>query len=148
LTGSLAAIDMNAVYQILPWIAVILPLLVFYAHKLDVLGLGDDMASGLGLSVERTRRIALALAVLLASACVAVAGSLLFIGLIAPHMARRLVGSRHAVLLPTAALLGSLMLLVADAIGRGADPPIELPAGMVTAVIGAPYFVYLLTRSL
>jgi iron complex transport system permease protein len=62
-------------------------------------------------------------------------------------MARRLVGSRHMLLIPAAALIGTLMLLVADAIGRGADPPIELPAGMVTAVIGAPYFVYLLTRS-
>lgn len=148
LTGSLAAVDMRSFYEILPWIGVLLPLLAYYAHRLDVLGLGDDMARGLGLPVERTRRTALLLAVLLASACVAVAGSILFIGLIAPHMARRLVGSRHAVLLPTAALLGTLMLLVADAIGRGADPPIELPAGMVTAVIGAPYFVYLLTRSL
>jgi ferric citrate transport system permease protein len=148
LTGSLAAVDMQSVYQILPWIGVLLPALVFYAYKLDVLGLGDDMAEGLGLPVERTRRTALFLAVLLASACVAVAGSILFIGLIAPHMARRLVGSRHAVLLPAAALLGTLMLLVADAIGRGADPPVELPAGMVTAIIGAPYFVYLLTRSL
>jgi iron complex transport system permease protein len=63
-------------------------------------------------------------------------------------MARRLVGSRHAVLLPTSALIGTLMLLIADAIGRGADAPIELPAGMVTAVIGAPYFIYLLTRKL
>src|SRR5207248_5512484 len=85
---------------------------------------------------------------LLASACVAVAGSILFIGLIAPHMARRLVGTRHAVLLPAAAAIGTLMLLVADAIGRGAHPPIEMPAGMVTALIGAPYFVYLLTSSL
>jgi iron complex transport system permease protein len=63
-------------------------------------------------------------------------------------MARRLVGSRHLVLIPTAALIGTLMLLVADAIGRGADAPVELPAGMVTAVIGAPYFIYLLSRKL
>jgi iron complex transport system permease protein len=148
LTGSLAAIDMSRVWQTLPWIAILVPLVGYYAHRLDLLGLGDDMANGLGVAVERTRRLTLLFAVLLASACVAVAGSILFIGLIAPHMARKLVGSRHAVLMPTAALLGTLMLLVADAIGRGAHPPIELPAGMVTAVIGAPYFVYLLTRSL
>jgi iron complex transport system permease protein len=148
LTGSLAAIDMKRVWETLPWIAVLVPLVAFYAHRLDLLQLGDDMAHGLGVAVERTRRLTLLFAVLLASACVAVAGSILFVGLIAPHMARRLVGSRHAVLLPAAALIGTLMLLVGDAIGRGADPPVELPAGMVTAVIGAPYFVYLLTRSL
>jgi ferric citrate transport system permease protein len=147
LTGSLAAIDMKRVWETLPWVAVLVPLVGFYAYRLDLLQLGDDMAHGLGVAVERTRRLTLLFAVLLASVCVAAAGSLLFIGLIAPHMARRLVGSRHAVLLPAAALIGTLMLLVADAIGRGADPPIELPAGMVTAVIGAPYFVYLLTRS-
>ena len=148
LTGSLAAIDMKRVWETLPWIAVLVPLVGFYAHRLDLLGLGDDMAQGLGVAVERTRRTTLLFAVLLASACVAVAGSILFIGLIAPHMARRLVGSRHAVLLPASAAIGTLMLLVADAIGRGADAPVELPAGMVTAVIGAPYFVYLLTRAL
>jgi iron complex transport system permease protein len=147
LTGSLAAIDMKRVWETLPWVAVLVPLVGFYAYRLDLLQLGDDMAHGLGVAVERTRRLTLLFAVLLASVCVAAAGSLLFIGLIAPHMARRLVGSRHAVLLPAAALIGTLMLLVADAIGRGADSPIELPAGMVTAVIGAPYFVYLLTRS-
>jgi ferric citrate transport system permease protein len=148
LTGTLAAIDMKRVWETLPWIAVLVPLVSFYAHRLDLLQLGDDMAHGLGVAVERTRRITLLFAVLLASACVAVAGSILFIGLIAPHMARKLVGSRHAVLLPASALVGTLMLLVADAIGRGVDAPVELPAGMVTAVIGAPYFVYLLTRSI
>jgi ferric citrate transport system permease protein len=148
LTGSLAAIDMGRFWETLPWIAVLVPLVGFYAHRLDLLQLGDDMAHGLGVAVERTRRLTLLFAVLLASACVAVAGSIFFIGLIAPHMARKLVGSRHAVLLPAAALIGTLMLLVADAIGRGVYPPVELPAGMVTAVIGAPYFVYLLSRSL
>jgi ABC-type Fe3+-siderophore transport system permease subunit len=148
LTGSLAHVDMTSVYQYLPWVCVLLPATLFYVHKLDVLGLGDDMAHGLGVAVERTRRITLVLAVLLASATVAVAGTITFIGLIAPHMARRLVGPRHAVLLPTAAGIGTLILLIADAVGRGAHPPIELPAGMITAFIGAPYFIYLLTRSL
>lgn len=148
LTGSLAAVDMASVYQFLPWVAVVLPLTVLYLHKLDVLGLGDDLAAGLGVAVERTRRTTLFLAVLLASATVAVAGTLAFIGLIAPHMARRLVGPRHVVLLPAAAGIGTLILLISDAVGRGAHPPLELPAGMITAVIGAPYFIYLLARSL
>lgn len=148
LTGSLAGVDMRAVYQFLPWAAVLVPLCLVYALKLDLLGLGDDMASGLGVGVERTRRFVLLLAVLLASATVAVMGTIAFVGLIAPHMARRLVGSRHAILLPAAGSVGALLVLVSDAIGRGVHPPIEVPAGMITAFIGAPYFLYLLTRSL
>ena len=148
LTGSLASVDMQSVYQILPWIGVLLPLLIFFVYKLDVMGLGDDLASGLGVPVEQTRLITLVIAVLLASACVSVAGSIIFVALISPHIARRLVGSRHALLLPAAAAIGAFTVLVADAIGRGADPPIELPAGMVTAIIGGPYFIYLLMRKI
>jgi ferric citrate transport system permease protein len=147
LLGSLAHVDMSRVYQFLPWVTVLIPLASLYAHKLDLLGLGDEVAAGLGVAVERTRRTALFIGVLLASASVAVVGAITFIGLIAPHIARRLVGPRHAVLLPTAAGIGTLVLLIADAIGRGADPPLELPAGMITALIGAPYFIYLLIRS-
>lgn len=148
LTGSLAHVDMTTVWEFLPWVLVLVPLCFAYALKLDLLGLGDDLASGLGVAVERTRRTALLIAVLLASATVAVMGTITFIGLIAPHIARRLVGSRHAVLLPASAGIGAVLVLVADAIGRGAHPPVEIPAGMITALIGAPYFVYLLSRSL
>ena len=148
LTGSLAHVDMTPVWEFLPWVLVLVPLCFAYSLKLDLLGLGDDLASGLGVSVERTRRTALLIAVLLASATVAVMGTIAFIGLIGPHIARRLVGSRHAVLLPASAGIGAVLVLVADAIGRGAHPPVEIPAGMITALIGAPYFVYLLSRSL
>jgi iron complex transport system permease protein len=139
---------MASVWQFLPWVVVLVPICSFYAIKLDLLGLGDDLASGLGVAVERTRRFTLLIAVLLASATVAVMGTIAFVGLIAPHIARRLVGSRHHVLLPASAGIGALLVLVADAVGRGAHPPVELPAGMITALIGAPYFVYLLSRSL
>jgi iron complex transport system permease protein len=148
LTGSLAHVDMTTVWEFLPWVLVLVPLCFAYSLKLDLLGLGDDLASGLGVSVERTRRTALLIAVLLASATVAVMGTIAFIGLIGPHIARRLVGSRHAVLLTASAGIGAVLVLVADAIGRGAHPPVEIPAGMITALIGAPYFVYLLSRSL
>jgi iron complex transport system permease protein len=148
LTGSLAHVDMTTVWEFLPWVLVLVPLCFAYSLKLDLLGLGDDLASGLGVSVERTRRTALLIAVMLASATVAVMGTIAFIGLIGPHIARRLVGSRHAVLLPASAGIGAVLVLVADAIGRGAHPPVEIPAGMITALIGAPYFVYLLSRSL
>jgi ferric citrate transport system permease protein len=147
LTGSLAHVDMTSVWQFLPWVVVLVPICMFSSIKLDLLGLGDDLAAGLGVGVERTRRFTLLIAVMLASSTVAVMGTIAFVGLIAPHIARRLVGSRHIVLLPASAGVGALLVLVADAIGRGAHPPVELPAGMITALIGAPYFVYLLSRS-
>mgnify|MGYP000179713834 CR=1 FL=1 len=147
LSGSLAGKDMDAVKQIAPWVLVLLPLTVLCVRRLDVLGLGDELAQGLGEPVERTRRWTLVLAVALASASVAAGGTIAFVGLLAPHMARRLVGARHALLLPTAAFLGALLVLVADAVGRGAFAPLEIPAGLITAIIGAPYFLYLLMRT-
>jgi ferric citrate transport system permease protein len=147
LTGSLAERGMHEVYQITIWMVVLIPITFLVARRLDVLGLGDDMAAGLGERVEHLRRLLLLLGVAIASAAVSIGGTILFLSLIAPHMARRLVGSRHAVLLPASFLIGTLLLLVSDAIGRGADPPIEIPAGLVTAIIGGPYFLYLLART-
>ncbi len=147
LTGSLFGRTMRDVALFLPWILLLLPAVLYQTRKLDVLGLGDDLASGLGEPVERTRQIALALAVALASSAVAVAGTVGFVGLIAPHIARRLVGGRHAALLPTAAAVGVVLMLVADAFGRGVNPPLEIPAGLITALIGGPYFLYLLAKT-
>ncbi|MEV0810156.1 iron ABC transporter permease [Micromonospora sp. NPDC050200] len=147
LTGSMFGRTMTHVVQFAPWVVVLVPLLLYYARRLDTLGLGDDLATGLGEPVERTRRITLLLAVALAAAAVSVAGTVGFVGLIAPHMARRLVGGRHLALLPTAAALGALLLLLADAVGRGVAPPLEIPVGLITALVGGPYFLYLLTKT-
>lgn len=147
LTGSLFGRSMSDVWQFLPWILVLVPVVVLQARRLDVLGLGDDLAAGLGEPVERTRRIVLLLAVALAASSVAVAGTVGFIGLIAPHIARQLVGGRHLALLPSSAAVGVALMVVADAIGRGIMPPTEVPVGLVTAVIGGPYFLYLLAKT-
>jgi iron complex transport system permease protein len=147
LTGSLFGRSMTSVYEILPWVVVLVPLLVMWARRLDVLGLGDDLAAGLGEPVERTRRLVLLTAVALASVSVSVAGTIGFVGLIAPHMARRVFGGRHLSSLPAAGLFGVLLMIVADMIGRGLVPPLEIPAGLVTAVIGGPYFLYLLVKT-
>ncbi|MEV0804738.1 iron ABC transporter permease, partial [Kribbella sp. NPDC050281] len=119
LTGSLFGRSMGSVLQILPWVLVLVPLIVVWARKLDVLGLGDDLAAGLGEPVEKTRRLLLLFAVALASAAVAVSGTIGFVGLIAPHMARRVFGGRHLASIPAAALFGVLLMLFADMIGRG-----------------------------
>ncbi|GAA1521725.1 iron ABC transporter permease [Kribbella lupini] len=147
LTGSLFGRSMSSVLEILPWVLVLVPLIMIWARKLDVLGLGDDLAAGLGEPVERTRRILLLFAVALASAAVAVSGTIGFVGLIAPHMARRVFGGRHLASIPSAAVFGVLLMLIADMLGRGLAPPLEIPAGLVTAVVGGPYFLYLLVKT-
>lgn len=147
LTGSLFGRSMSSVFEILPWVLVLVPLIMIWARKLDVLGLGDDLAAGLGEPVERTRRILLLFAVALASAAVAVSGTIGFVGLIAPHMARRVFGGRHLASIPSAAVFGVLLMLIADMLGRGLAPPLEIPAGLVTAVVGGPYFLYLLVKT-
>jgi iron complex transport system permease protein len=97
--------------------------------------------------VERSRLTLLAAAVGLAGASVAVSGAIGFVGLIGPHLARRLVGPKHDMLLPASALVGGLLVITADTIGRWILQPSEVPTGIVVAVIGAPYFLYLLARS-
>lgn len=124
----------------------LLPAALLLAQRLNLLALGDAAAQALGVSVNNTRRQALLLAVLLASGAVAVAGTVAFIGLLAPHLARLLVGADHRRLLPLSALLGGLLLLLADTLGRGLLSPLEVPAGIMTALLGAPYFLYLLSR--
>jgi len=143
LTGSLWARGWDQVYILLPCL-ILIPLLIGLTSKLDILSLGDDIATGLGERSKFLRYILLGVSVVLIGVCVATVGSIGFIGLIAPHIARRIVGSKFKVLLPASALFGAILLLVADSLGRGLFPPIEIPAGIITAVIGAPYFLYLL----
>ncbi|VXC25994.1 iron-dicitrate ABC transporter (permease) [Bacillus sp. 349Y] len=145
LTGSLWGRGWEELWILLPCLLLI-PILIIFTSKLDILNLGDDIALGLGERTVLVRYTLLTLAVILTGLSVAVAGSIGFIGLIAPHVARRLVGSRAKYVLPLSAVTGALFLLIADAIGRGIVPPVEIPAGIVTAVIGAPYFLYLLRQ--
>ncbi len=147
LAGSLSGAKWADVLAILPWLAVLVPLLVGLVRVLDILGVGDDTATGLGVRVEARRLLLLAIAVAFAGAAVALAGAIGFVGLIGPHMARLVVGPRHHLLLPAAALIGATLMVVADLIGRNLLAPVEVPVGVVVAVIGAPYFLYLLVRS-
>lgn len=146
LAGSIWGSNWKFVLSLLPWIIILVLFVYLKANVLNVLNLGDLTAMGLGASIEKERRILLAAAVGLAGASVSVSGGIGFVGLIGPHIARQLVGARHQVLLPTAALMGALLVLVADTIGRWILQPSEIPAGIVVAIIGAPYFLYLLSR--
>jgi iron complex transport system permease protein len=135
------------VIALLPWLIILVPYVFSKARVLDVLGVGEETAWGLGVAVERERRILLTAAIALAASCVAVSGNISFVGLIAPHLARRLVGPGHLILLPCCALAGALLVSVADMLARTLVQPSEIPTGIVVATLGAPYFLYLLAKS-
>lgn len=145
--GSIWGSNWKFVLALLPWLVLLIPYVMTKSRVLDVLNLGDDVAYSLGTSVEKERCRLLAASVALAAACVAVSGSISFVGLIAPHLARRLVGPKHIILLPTCALTGAVLVSVADTIARVIVQPSEIPTGIMVAIIGAPYFLYLLGKS-
>ncbi len=129
-----------------PWAAVTIPLGLLCASRANVLHLGDDMAAGLGLQVERNRALLLGVAVLLTAGAVSVVGALGFLGLIAPHLTRRLVGQDARRVFPLSAVVGAGLLLLADIAGRSLIAVVDLPVGAVMALIGAPFLMYLLRR--
>ena len=112
-----------------------------------MLSVDDDVARVLGVPLERTRLGLLVLAALLTAAAVSAIGVVGFVGLVAPHAARALVGASHTRVMPVAALLGAVLVSVADTLGRTVIAPAQIPAGLVTALIGAPYFIWLLWRT-
>lgn len=146
LSGSIWGTNWRFVLSVLPWIVILIPFVIYKARYLNVLNLGDELAAGLGAAVEKERRVLLLCSVALAGSCVAVGGGISFLGLVAPHLARRIVGSKHEVLLPATALMGALLLLLADMIGRNLLAPSEIPVGLVVSALGAPYFIYLLIK--
>lgn len=115
-----------------------------FARPLDALAFSEETAQSLGLSVRRARAAIVILATLITAAAVSVGGIIGFVGLIAPHIARFFVGSGHARLIPASALFGALLMLLADDVARAILAPLELPVGIVTAMLGAPFFLYLL----
>lgn len=147
LAGSIWGANWSFVFSLLPWIIVLMPYVIYKAPIMNVLQMDVQTATGLGVPVAREQLKLLAAAVGLAASCVAVSGGIGFVGLIGPHLARQLVGPKHQMLLPASALAGSLLVITADTIGRWILQPMEVPTGIVVAVIGAPYFLYLLARS-
>ncbi|WP_026692943.1 FecCD family ABC transporter permease [Peribacillus kribbensis] len=147
LSGDLWATQWIYVGALLPWMLLLCVYTLFKAHTLNVLNLGSQVSLSLGISATRERIILLIAAAALAGLGVAAGGGIAFLGLIAPHIARRIVGPKHQRLLPAAALIGALVLVLADAIGKNLLTPTEIPAGLVVAVVSVPYFVILLMKS-
>jgi iron complex transport system permease protein len=146
LAGNIWGTDWIFVYSLLPWLLVLIPLTFYKANKLNLLALNEPVAIGVGVALEKERIQLLLTAVALAAAAVSVTGGISFIDLMAPHIARALVGPRHQFFLPSALLLGGWLLASADTIGRNIAGPDGVPPGIVVALIGAPYFNYLLLK--
>ncbi len=146
MTGSVYGTNWTYIQALWPWVALFVPLALLYAKELNVQSLGDAAAIGLGSRLQLHRIIVIGISVALAGAAVGVAGTLSFIGLLAPHMARRLAGRSHARIIPISALLGANLLMLSDLAGRTLFQPLDIPAGVFTAGIGAPFFLYLLMR--
>ncbi|EHC9916642.1 iron chelate uptake ABC transporter family permease subunit [Staphylococcus pseudintermedius] len=146
LTGSLFGRSMDHVLTILPWLFVAIPVIFLYARKLDILHLGEEVATALGTHVQRTKMILLFTSVMLAGAAISVVGGLSFLGLIAPHIARSLVGHQHRHIVAMSGLVGALLMVIADGLARIIAPPIDIPVGVLIAIIGAPYFLYVLRK--
>ncbi|WP_305092112.1 iron ABC transporter permease [Prescottella sp. R16] len=146
MNGSLAAKGMNSVWLILPYTIVGLLVALLCIRSANVMRLGDDVARNLGEGVDLTRILLSLVAVFLAAIAVSAVGIIGFVGLVVPHIARMIVGSNHAVLIPMSIAVGALLVLVSDTVGRTAFSPTEIPAGIIMAAIGAPYFLYLMRR--
>ncbi|HZH61688.1 MAG TPA: iron ABC transporter permease [Metabacillus sp.] len=146
LAGNIWGTDWPFIFALLPWLLILIPFTLYKANRLNILGLSEPVSIGVGLSIEKERIVLLLTAVALAASAVSVTGGISFIGLMAPHIARALVGPRNQLFIPIAILVGGFLLLLADTIGRNLVEPDGLPAGIMVALIGAPYFVYLLLK--
>lgn len=146
LAGRIWGDDWTFVLSLLPWIFILIPIVYSRSQILNILSLNENVSLGLGVEVEKERKILLFIAVTLASVSVSVSGGIAFIGLMAPHIAKYLVGPTHQAFLPIASVIGSILLLVADTIGRSILDPSGIPAGIIVTVIGAPYFLYLMVK--
>ncbi|WP_338554674.1 iron ABC transporter permease [Paenibacillus sp. KS-LC4] len=146
MTGSIYGTNWSYIQALWPWVVGFIPLALLFAKELNVQSLGEDVARGLGSRLQLNRMLLLFFSVALAGAAVGIAGTISFIGLLAPHMARRLTGHSYKMVIPVSALLGAIVLLLADLAGRMLFMPLDIPAGVFTAGVGAPFFMYLLFK--
>jgi iron complex transport system permease protein len=145
LAGNIWGTDWPFILALLPWLLVLVPFTLFKANRLNLLGMSEPVAIGVGVSLEKERVVLLLTAVALAASAVSVTGGIAFVGLMAPHIAKSLVGPRNQLFLPVAILIGGWLLLFADTVGRNLIDS-GIPAGIMVALIGAPYFMYLLLK--
>ena len=147
LTGSIYGTNWEDLFQFLPWVIIFIPLAFAFYKSLNLLALGDKVAAALGLNIQLNRFLLMAISVALAGSAVAYAGGVAFIGLIAPHIARKMGGKSYSILIIYSVLSGGMIFMAADLLARTAFLPLDLPAGVFVSGIGAPFFIYLLYRN-
>ena len=145
-SGSLWGSSWKFFYLILPLAVIFLGLTIYKLKVLDVLDLGDEISTGLGVQVELERKRLFFYAIVLSALATAVAGNIAFLGLLGPQLAKRLVGPVHRRQLPVAWLVSGIIILVADSISRNMFSPIEIPVGITISIVGVPYFIYLMLK--
>lgn len=146
LAGNVWGTDWPFVLALLPWLIILVPYVLYKSRTLNLLALNEPTAIGAGVAVSRDRVLLMLAAVALAASAVSMTGGIAFVGLMAPHIARALVGARHQQFVPVSILIGGWLLLLADTIGRNLTQPDGIAAGIMVALIGAPYFLYLLLK--
>lgn len=147
LAGNIWGDEWAFVIAFLPWVLILIPFLLFKSNVLNLLNTHQHIAQGVGVKIGRERIVLLLVAVILSSTAVSVAGSIGFIGLLGPHIAKSIVGPRHQLFLPISILIGAFLLVLADTVGQVILQPSGIPAGIVVAIIGAPYFLYLMYKT-
>jgi len=146
ISGSLWGSSWTFFYLIAPVAIVFIGIAIYKSELLDVINLGDELATGLGIHVEKERRLLLMVALVLSAIATAVAGNIAFLGLLGPHIAKGIVGPKHRRKIPVAALISGIIIVIADTASRSFFAPLEIPVGMTISVIGVPYFIYLMMK--
>ncbi|WP_025677830.1 FecCD family ABC transporter permease [Paenibacillus polymyxa] len=145
--GDLWGDDWSYIMVLLPWVLIICLYVFYRSNTLNTLNLGNQTASGLGVAIKREFISLTIAAVALASGSVALGGNFFFVGMVSPHLARRLVGPNHKLLLPTTALVGALIILIADTLTRTISFGADIPTGIIITILVTPYFLYLLSKA-
>lgn len=146
IAGNIWGTDWPFIWALLPWLILLVPFTLYKSQRLNLLSLSEVSAIGVGLNLERERIVLILTAVAASASAVSVTGGIAFIGLMAPHIAKSLVGPRNQMFIPVAVLLGGWLLLIADTVGRNLVDPDGIPAGIMVSLIGVPYFAYLLLK--
>lgn len=147
LMGSLALRGWSFTFVLMPYLAIGIVVLLSYGRTLNLFALGERQAAHLGVNIKRTRLVVLVVSTLITSAAVSIVGTVGFVGLVVPHLVRLIVGPDYRILLPLSVIFGAIYVLWADTIARTLLSPTEIPLGVVTAFLGAPFFAYLLRRN-
>lgn len=145
--GSVSSASWNQIALLFPVVSIGVAVIIVFSRDLNIMSTGEETANSLGVEVERVKKCLVLVCSILVAACVSVSGVIGFVGLIIPHTVRLIVGSDHRGVLPFSVIEGAVFMVVCDTIARNAVPPIEIPVGAITSIIGAPYFICLLYKN-